>query len=71
MKAGRNTTENERRDPEAHEADGDRRAARSSAVPAIHPAVLAVARLLGRQSAIEFLRSGTSPTAPHESGEAR
>jgi len=71
MNARRNPTENERRDPEAHEADGGRHATRSSVVPAIHPAVLAVARLLGRQSAIEFLRSGASPAAPNQPGEAR
>ena len=71
MNARRNTTENERREPEAHDADGDQRVTRPSAVPAIHPAVLAVARLLGRQSAIEFLRSGTSPAAAHEPGDAR
>jgi hypothetical protein len=71
MNARRNPTENKRRTPEAREADIDRPAARSGAATAIHPAVLAVARLLGRQSAIEFLRSGTSQAARHEPGEAR
>jgi len=71
MKASRNSTENKRRDPEAQDAEGDRRATRSSAVLAIHPAVLAVARIIGRQSAIEFLQSGTAPAASHEPGEAR
>lgn len=69
MNARRNSTENKRRTPEAPEAEGDRPAARSSAATAIHPAVLAVARLLGRQSAIEFLRSGAS--APEPSSQRR